>query len=107
MSGRKQHSERMAYIEAVVSTLRKEPEITPKEVAKKFSIGIDTARNYLHRAKDILKDEEENDFGNRKIVEPFRPTAAPMVCSDGKVRLDVSEFFGITEFGGRCYHAKR
>lgn len=102
--------ERLQFINDMADILATNPYLSDRDLSRAFECSvakISYARKYvteerLEEAKKRLDLPEADAPGALNFVKPFVPTAE-RVTVKGKSYWDVSEWFGITEYGGRCY----
>ena len=81
------------------------PDSSMQEVSEYMDIPTNQIVLIWSSVMNEIKSAEKEDAllkGAIQIPE-FIPKAKKFISNDGKVCTDVSEFFGITEYGGDCY----
>ena len=80
------------------------PESTPEECSEFMDIPVKSISKFWAEIVSESSDSEKEDIlltGVTQIPD-FVPKAMPFVDRDGNKCTDVSEYFGITEYGGEC-----
>lgn len=82
------------------------PESTPEECSEFMDIPIKSINQFwdhIMTEGSVGSEKEDILLTGVTQIPDFVPKAKPFVDRDGNKCTDVSEFFGITEYGGECY----